>query len=107
MLGESHVVAASREKDQQGGFADERRSIGNIPDKSFRIEIRSMVREIHAWHGVEVIGALNIPQRQRAGQVGHGHGVEALHGDHFGFSPGARPATVEKSRRIVGRIMMA
>ena len=54
----------------------------DLPDKSLGIKVGAVIREIQVRHGIEIVGALQIAERERAGQIGrHGHGVEALHGE--------------------------
>lgn len=53
----------------------------NTPHKIIRVEIGRLIGKIHAGHGVEIVDALKIPQRQGTGQIGHGHGIEPLHGE--------------------------
>lgn len=57
----------------------------HLPDKGLGIEVGAVIREIQVWHSIEVVGALQIAERKRAGQIGrHGHGIEALHGEGLG-----------------------
>lgn len=54
----------------------------SIPDESVSVEAWTLFWYIHSrGDGVEVVCILHVAQRQRTGEVGHCHGVEALHGE--------------------------
>lgn len=54
----------------------------DLPNKGLGVKIGTMIGKIEARHGVQIVGALEIAERERARQIRrHGHGVEALHGE--------------------------
>lgn len=53
----------------------------SLPNKRLGVKGRTVVGEIEAGHGVQVVGALEIAEGERARQIRrHSHGIEALHG---------------------------
>lgn len=57
-----------------------------------------MVGKLHARYGAEVVCILYITERQRAGEVGHGHGIKALHDEGGVEGKMLRPARLDSVR---------
>ena len=50
-----------------------------LPDKSFMVVWRLWGWDVQC----EILSALDVVDGQRACQVGHGHGIEAIHGERL------------------------
>jgi hypothetical protein len=66
---------------------------GNIPNKSLCVEGRTLFWHVHSRDRIHVVGVLHVAHGHRTGQIGHGHGVETLHGD-------GRTLSQERTKRI-------